>query len=84
LTSSKIFSHAILSVCGVLKVKGLTGSTISMPPARLMNGICASSKTGIAAIVVAVVVPPTTATTLSLSTSRVAKVRALLASPPSS
>jgi hypothetical protein len=82
--SAKIFSQAILSVCGVLKVKGATGSMISIPPARLMKGMRASSKTGRIAMVVPVVVPPTIATTRSSSTRRVAKVRARFASPPSS
>src|ERR1700742_3541812 len=49
-----------------------------------MNGTLASSNTGIIAIVVPVVHPPTIADTLSSSTRRVANVRALLASPPSS
>ena len=82
--SAKIFSQAIRSVCGVLKVKGCGGSMISMPPASEMKGSWASSNTGRIAMVVPVVVPPTMATTRSSSTSRVAKVRALLASPPSS
>ena len=82
--SSKIFSQAILSVCGVLKTNLRTGSTTSMAPASEMNGTFASSKTGIIAIVEPVVVPPTMAMTSSSSRRRVAKVRALLASPPSS
>jgi len=55
-----------------------------MAPASEMNGILASSNTGIIASVEPVVLPPTMATTLSSSTRRVAKVRALLGLPPSS
>ena len=84
LRSPKIFSHAILSVCGVLKVHLRTGSTIWMAPASEINGILASSNTGIMASVAPVVLPPTMATILSSSTRRVAKVRALSALPPSS
>ena len=84
LMSAKIFSHAMRSVCGVLKTYSRTGSMISTAPASEMNGTAASSNTGIIAIVVPVVVPPTMATTSSSSIRRVAKVRALLASPPSS
>ena len=84
LRSPKIFSQAILSVCGVLNTHLRTGSTIWMAPASEMNGICASSNTGIIASVDPVVVPPTMATTLSSSTRRVAKVRAALASAASS
>ena len=51
--SSKIFSQAILSVCGVLNTHFFTGSTIGMPPASEMKGICASSNSGIIAMVVA-------------------------------
>ena len=72
------------SVCGVLNTHFLVGSTMPTAPANEMNGISASSNTGIIAMVVPDVVPPSTATTLSSSTRRVAKVRALSASPPSS
>ncbi|CFW42493.1 Uncharacterised protein [Bordetella pertussis] len=57
---------------------------MSMAPASEMNGTLASSATDRMDIEVPVVVPPMMACTSSSSTSRVAKVRALLASPPSS
>ena len=82
--SSKIFWQAMRSVCGVLNTHSLTGSMISMAPASEMNGISASSTTGMIDMVVPVVVPPMIATTSSSSTRRVAKVRALFGSPPSS
>ena len=82
--SSKIFSQAMRSVCGVLKTKSLTGSMITTAPPREIKGISASSKSGTMAMVAPVVEPPTMATTSSSSIRRVAKVRAFLASPPSS
>ena len=82
--SAKIFSHAMRSVCGVLNTHFLTGSTITTAPASEMNGICACSTSGTAAIVVPVVEPPTITSTLSCSISRLANVRAFSASPASS
>ena len=83
---ARTFATRLLEDDEVIAMVGgtTTGSTISMPPASEIKGTCASSNTGIIAMVVPVVVPPTMATTLSSSMSRVAKVRALLASPPSS
>ena len=82
--SSKIFSHAIRSVCGVLKFHFLTGCTACTAPAKLISGTCASSASGMIAIVVAVVEPASSASTLSCSIARVPKVRAWFGSPPSS
>ena len=82
--SSKIFWQAMRSVCGVLKVKGFTGSMMSMAPASEMKGISLSSATDRIDMEVPVVDPPMIATTSSSSIRRVAKVRALLGSPPSS
>ena len=79
----EIFSQAILSVCGVLNTYFFTGSTIGMPPASEMKGLCLLED-GDIDIEVPVVVPPITAATLSSSTKRVANVRAAWASPPSS
>ena len=39
--STKIFSQAMRSVCGVLNTHFLTGSTITTAPASEMNGTCA-------------------------------------------
>ncbi len=84
LRSSKIFSHAIRSVCGVLKFHFLTGNTACTAPAKLMSGIWFSSASPMSGIVVAVVEPARRASTLSSSMRRIAKVRAWLGSPPSS
>ena len=82
--SMKIFSHAMRSVCGVLKTHFLTGSMITTAPASETNGVCAASTSGTTAIVVPVVEPPTITSTRSCSSKRLAKVRAFSASPPSS
>ena len=82
--SVKIFSQAIRSVCGVLKTYSRTGSMIEIAPASEMKGMPSSSATDRIDMVVPVVDPPMIATTSSSSTRRVAKVRALLGSPPSS
>ena len=82
--STKIFSQAMRSVCGVLKTHFLTGSTITTAPASEMKGMPACSTSGTTAIVVPVVEPPTITSTLSCSSSRLAKVRAFSASPASS
>ncbi|MNT70356.1 hypothetical protein D3C72_2087330 [compost metagenome] len=67
-----------------MKTQCLTGSMISIAPASEMKGTSESSATGMIDMVVPVVVPPMMATTSSSSTRRVAKVRALFGSPPSS
>ena len=82
--SAKIFSHAMRSVCGVLNTHFLTGSTMPTAPASETNGVPDCSASGIAAIVVPVVEPPTMMSTLSCSSRRLAKVRAFSASPASS
>ena len=82
--STKIFSQAMRSVCGVLNTHFLTGSTITTAPASEMNGTPACSASGTAAMVAPVVEPPTMMSTLSCSIRRLAKVRAFSASPPSS
>ena len=82
--STKIFSHAMRSVCGVLNTHFFAGSTITTAPASDTNGTPALSASGTTAIVVPVVEPPTMASTLSCSSSRLAKVRAFSASPASS
>ena len=55
--SSKIFSQAMRSVCGVLKFHFFTGETACTAPAKLISGVCASSASGMIAIVLAVVEP---------------------------
>ena len=74
--SSKIFSQAMRSVCGVLKFHFLTGDTACTAPAKLISGMPASSASGMIAMVLAVVEPASSASTLSCSIRRVAKVRA--------
>ncbi len=82
--SSKTFSAAMRSVCGVLKTNFLTGSTMTTAPASETNGMPAFSTSGTIDIVEPVVVPPTMMSTLSSSIRRLAKPLALLASLPSS
>jgi hypothetical protein len=82
--SSKTFSAAMRSVCGVLKIHFFTGSTTTTAPASEMKGIPAFSTSGTIDMVAPVVVPPTMMSTLSSSIRRLAKPLALLASLPSS
>ncbi len=82
--STKIFSQAMRSVCGVLKTHFFAGSTMPTAPASETKGTPACSTIGTTAIVVPVVLPPTMRSTLSCSSSRLAKVRAFSASPASS
>ena len=82
--SSKTFSAAMRSVCGVLNIHFLTGSVTTTAPAREIIGTPALSTSGAIAMVEPVVVPPTIRSTLSSSIRRLPKLLALLASPPSS
>jgi hypothetical protein len=82
--STKIFSHAMRSVCGVLNTHFFTGSMITTAPASEMNGTPAASASGTAAMVSPVVEPPTSTSTLSCSIRRFTKPRAFSASPAES
>ncbi len=82
--STKIFSQAMRSVCGVLNTHFFTGSTITTAPASDTNGTPAASASGTAAMVSPVVEPPTMRSTLSCSIRRFTKPRAFSASPAES
>ena len=79
--SSKMRIAAMRSVWGVLKTHFFTGSTISTPPAREMNGTPAFSTSGTAAMVSPVLEPPTMTSTPSFWMSRLTKVTASFAWP---